>query len=822
MCVIVRPTAASGRLASGVEAFRKYLELATGAKFEVIPDSRRPAFGWGAIHIGDTVRSRRTDLGLPELNYGTDRFPNLRGYVIKTLDRGTLIIRGATDAATLHGLVSFLERYVGVRQYWPGPPGWLGDVVPERRRLSLPRIDWRDWPYFYSATFSTGVFGEGGGPRLDFYRREVTLPCNENYHVWLPSQDHAASHPEYFALRAGRRLAPAPPDDGDSWQPCVSNSEVGRLMGDAVLDFFRRNPAAPGVNFSLNDGGGDCECENCRAWDGPREESGARGGSGDRYLRFANQVAEHVGREFPDRWIVHLAYGGARPVPAGVRPHPQVIPVLTVPGNTFATWEAWIAAGARHLGLYVHHDDAFFVLPKHDLGQMVRRIRHIVDSGRARVFYMEWHAQWPFGDIIPLVVSRLLWDPRQEVAAILDEYYRGFFGAAGPRMRAFHQVLEEGYQRWLESAGVPHPHGPDISSFRDAGTLDQFLVLSPAEAARARTELDLAAAAVPPGSREARRIGIVDRQFRLQELAVRWSWAARRLRDEPPTDLAGAEDVLADAAAVLELGEAAADYLTNVLDRPSEDAGPLFGRLASRNSVLSVLRSGQPTPEIWGSIQHGLEAADRVVRNTSRPAAWWETRMAAAAHAELRNWCDAARRRSEGLVLSNLFDDPGFEEIRALAPERLAVPGEIELDRAEASAIGIRLWFPERSAGKCVLSTNSHSGRRSLELISVRRASYSRVAPAVAGDRYRAGVWFRHNEGPVDYLFRVAFSPVKGTQPEIISLRVPRRPGEWQKLVLEAVAPPGARYISMGFRINNQTSASRCQIDDLSVSRYPD
>jgi len=50
--------------------------------------------------------------------------------------------------ATLLGAVGFLKQYAGIRRYWPGEPGGVGDVVPKHPDLRLPQIEWRDWPYF--------------------------------------------------------------------------------------------------------------------------------------------------------------------------------------------------------------------------------------------------------------------------------------------------------------------------------------------------------------------------------------------------------------------------------------------------------------------------------------------------------------------------------------------------------------------------------------------------------------------------------------------------------------------------------------------------
>ena len=818
-CRIVQPAGASRALQATVRAFQAYLKLATGADLPVVTETPGDSSRQPAIHVGDTTRARTVDLGLPDLDYGGDRFPNRRGYLIRTPDRRTLIIRGASDAATAHGVVGFLKRYVGVRSYWPGPPGGLGDVIPARPTLAVPEIEWRDWPYWYSVAITGGPFTNRPGPTLDFYRRHVTLPCNENYHQWLPPERYAAAHPEYYALINGVRVTPRTNAPARSWQPCVSNPDVPRLMAEAVREYFRAHPEAVGVNVAINDGGGDCTCALCRAWDDPPDADAARDGRSARYVRLTNLIAERVAAEFPDRWLVYLAYGAAREAPRSVRPHSRLLPVLTTPGNTFAAWDQWQALGPRHLGLYVHHDDAFFVLPKFDPHQMARRLAYAVASGRARVFYMEWHGQWPFGDVVPYLTAELLWDPRQDVEALLGEYYRAFYGPAAEAMRAFHQALEDGYTRWLAAAGRPHPFGPDLSSLRDYATTEQFRVLTPAEAARAQAALDRALAAVAPDRREAARLRVIQAQFRLQEMAVRWAWAAFRLAEDPVHSAADAKRVVADTRTVYALSARMGDYITNTLERPPWVAYGLFRKSARPAALYEALRSGRPPPEVRGMVQRGLQAADAWWRTTHGPAeaaAWWRRQAETAAEAGAAEEFAGLARRGAGPPPVNLLPDPGFESAAPAGAE-----GEVTLDDAAAARLGLHHWFPERSPGyRYSLSPEAHSGRWALSIERMQRCRFARsVSRVTPGARYRVGLWFQHNAGGAGYRFAVAVLGQDGVSEEPVSLRVPPRPGEWQELAAEIVAPPGARVISLRLYVNYQAPDARCWVDDAFIGR---
>lgn len=823
-CMIVRPAKASGALQSTVRALQLYLKLVTGADIPVVTEGARGQPGLAAIHVGDTARAREVDLDLPELRYGQDRFPNLNGYLITTLDRRTLVIRGANDRATAHGVVGFLKRYAGVRQYWPGPPGGLGDVVPSRPTFSVPEVEWRDWPYFFSATFSTRVFSGSKAGNLDFYRRRVTLPCNENYFEWLPPAKHAATRPELYPLISGQRRVPSTNSLRDSWQPCVSNPDVPRIMGDAVVEYFRNHPEAVGVNFAINDGGGDCMCADCQALDAPPEGTRRSRGMSDRYMRLTNKVCERLAEAgYADKWLVYLAYAAAREAPRTVKPHPMVLPVLTVPGNTFQAWDDWLATGVRHLGLYVHHDDALFVLPKFDLHQMARRLQYVVGSGRARVFYMEMHAQWPFGDVIPYVTAELLWDPRQNVETLLDEYYTGFYGPAAQPMRAFHQALEAGYERWLAGRGRPHWFGKDTSSLHDYPTIEQFRVLSPDEAARARAALEQAAAAAAPQSRERERIQLIEQMFHLQDLAVQWSWAAFRLLDLQVGSLAEAQRVVEDARLIFRLGPRLRDYITNTLEKPPLDAHELFRRISRRPPVIyEALKTDQPPAEVQGAVTLAVNgAADRLreLLGPGQAAAWWRVQCDQEQEPVLLAAFQAAAWRASGLELTNLLSNPGFEqaEFPAGAPEFVLAVDAV-------AKLGIDHWFPERSPGlRYTITREAHTGQRALSIEQSERCRYARSLHRITpGARYRLGVWFKHNEGMASYRFSVLVGLTNGTYLEPVMIRIPRRPGQWQEVSAEVAAPPQVRTLTLRVLVNNQALDARCWIDDAFIGKYPD
>lgn len=818
-CVIVQSADSSQQSRAAVGALARYLELATRAKFKVVDDDAVVPRGMAAIHVGDTVIGRTVEIDLPKLRYGDERFPNLRGYLVKTVDRRTLVIRGVDEVATNHAIVGFLKLYVGVRQYWPGAPGGLGDVIPGRPSLALPEIEWRDWPYYLSFQMSMKPFGTER-PVLDFYRRNGTLPPGENYNRWMPPGRFAKEHPEYYALVNGKRLKPKDSDGAKGWQPCVSNPEVQQAMGNAVLNYFREHPQSAGINFSINDGGGDCTCDDCRALDAPNADYSGGIGISDRYVFLSNRVCEIVGREFPHKRIVYLAYAAAARAPIQVKPHPMLLPVLTTP-NTFQRWDEWIKTGAGQLGHYVHHDDMVAIFPKMDVHQHARRILYAVGSGKARTFYMEAHPQWPFADVVPYITSELLWDPRQDVDKLLDDYFDSFYGSAAEPMRDYYATLRQGYERWLAEEGTPHWFGKDMSSYHRNKVMEQFRVLSPEEATRAAAALRKAADAGEDDPTVSQRIQVIQATFEIQKLALERAWAAFRLRDESPASEREARRVIEDARLVYARTAQARKHIEQVLEQPPHDQWRLFRKYSRPMARYEELKSGTPGPQIRSTISTGLYRTEQVLRRElggEKAAAWWRERRTSETVPDLTSAFKAAEQRALKPEPKNLVADAGFERTAAeLTDEVNATLIEIVLTPQQVRQAGIHLTFPDRTPYRCVVTQNkAHSGRYSLMLEHCSRGRFTRHVSAVPGTRYRAGLWFYHDKGAASqYSFTVDARLQDGTYRTLSTLNIPNEPGVWRQYVSEVIAPPTATNIFLRLYASNQAADARCWIDDL-------
>jgi hypothetical protein len=822
-CCLVLSDHPQGPEVQAAVALQVYLQLATGASFDRCRENAIPA-GLNAIHLGGTKTGLQAALDLPALRYGDATLPNVNGYLVRTVSPRVLVIRGATPEATLLGTVGLLKRYLGVRRYWPGEPGGLGDVVPKTSTLALPEIEWRDWSYFLSRTMS-GC--DERGPQnaasrqvrlYDFWRMHYTIPSNESYYRLMKSHENQ-HQPELFPLINRKRfvpkLEPGKPDP-NGWQPCVSNPRVAEIMIDSLREQFRRNPSSFAMSLSVNDGYGDCMCPACCALDAPGADRVNRVGLCDRYVRFDNRVAEAVAPEFPAKILAFIAYGSMALPPTSVRLHPMLMPVLCVGRNAFGMWDDWVRTGAQHMGAYFYHDDAWFVMPKLDIHQSARRLRYMVASGRARSFYQEFYGIYPLDGLVGYVEQELLWDPRLSEDAILAEHYQKFFGPAAGPMKAFYAAIEAGYGQWLAAAGLPHPLGPDASSIADCKSIRQFSVLPPELADKAQAALQDAVAAAPGGSLEGKRVELVKTLFEFAALGSRAYGASQRIAQSSAARPNAAIQAVSAAEEAVDASLALADYKFDVMEKPEISA---YEKHHPSDTFYYDLTRGSVHAEVIRAIDAGFRQASAGLTATRGPdgaAAWWRQQRLSQPRPVLRQLMGVAEFDAQRRELHNLVPDPSFEA-RGAKPGPPPDPSDYTALRSR----GITVWASAGTPFQCRLSREeAHSGQYSVELSGCQHTGISEYLAVNDASCVRMSMWIKHNDPKGTYI--VQTDPRAGTEhlPRA-TVEVPWKPGQWQQLEVLYLPQPGTKTVSFWLFVDRQSPGAKVWVDDFFIAKYP-
>ena len=445
------------------------------------------------------------------------------------------------ERATLHGVYDFLERYAGVRFYFPDDE--LGTVVPRKERIAVPegtRTVTPDFlirdPYFggdgkwpFESYAGTDV---KTGLRMRHRLASTTIPCCHGSQCFRYIERFGKTRPEYLALKR----------DGSRWldpkvfapyQLCWTNPGLRETMYQDIKAYLTGQPASSRglprwevncrfgkwVDIMPDDSFQGCFCKDCQA--AYRHVPGDRDYATEMMWGLTAEFGNRLIREGVPGNITMMAYPPYRRIPDFALPTNVYVMVaetgpwsMTDPSSVRAQYDE-IRGWARKLG----HKVWIWTYPRSTAGKGVPSVAPHAwcayytalkddilgtfaecETGRSIFNFLNYYC-----------FSRVMWDASADVDAILDELYADLFGAAKGEMKAFFSVLEEKWTKGVVGRIVDTPLGPKMV-YPDTRTL-WTEVYSPALRAELDALLKSAEAKVVAGSLESRRIALMRREF---------------------------------------------------------------------------------------------------------------------------------------------------------------------------------------------------------------------------------------------------------------------------------------------------------------------
>ena len=455
---IQAPTDAPPAARDGVDALRRYVKEISGAELSV--DA-----GEGPYIVIEVGESADPELRVADL--GRD------GFRIKTVGRD-LVFSAATGDGLRNAVYTFLETYLGCRKY-----GVEAEVVPRAATIAVPPID------------DTQV------PRLSFRMQDIRDPeyvawhkldtCEEfglfvhTFDELVPPDRYFAEHPEYFSLLNGERMP--------TGQLCLSHPDVFEIVVDEVRRLMAERPEATFWSVSQNDTYCPCECDACRAVD---EAEGTPAGS---IIAFINRVAD----AFPDMTISTLAYQYSRAAPKQIRPRPNVNIMLCsiecdrsrplVADERSASFVRDVRDWGRLTNNILLWDYVIqfrnLLAPFPNLRVLQPNLQFFVESGITQVFEQGMPVMYgEFAELRTYLLSKLLWDPYQDVDVVMDDFLEGFYGPAAPHIRRYIDTMHDALAESGEDLDIfGYPLAPE-TGFLSPARLDAYdALLAKAEAA---------------------------------------------------------------------------------------------------------------------------------------------------------------------------------------------------------------------------------------------------------------------------------------------------------------------------------------------------
>jgi len=411
---------------------RSSVEAICGAVLPIVRETESPADE--EIVLGRGRRFAETPGAPPVEGLGED------GYHYRAVGR-RLFIAGGSEKGAYYGIAAFLESELGCRMY-------AKDVLvrPRRDKIDIPAsLDVRSLPAFaYREVYMPDALDDDyadwhGIDNRRVREREWGLYVH-TFRALVPPETYFKDHPEYFSELAGQRVPDA--------QLCLSNPDVFRLVVQGLRERMKESPEAKYWSVSQNDTFGACQCPACRATDAKY------GGPSGTLLAFINRVA----REFPDKVISTLAYQYTRPAPVGVVPEKNVnIMLCTIECNRSRP----IAGPGGDASFVKDMRDWARLTPNLYLWDYVVQFRNYVDpfpnlrvlqpnlryfkaSGVPMVFEQGSGAsRSEFHELRTYLLAKLLWNPDADVAALTEDFLKGYYGLAADEIGAYIKLLHD-------------------------------------------------------------------------------------------------------------------------------------------------------------------------------------------------------------------------------------------------------------------------------------------------------------------------------------------------------------------------------------------
>lgn len=384
------------------------------------------------------------------------------GFTLCT-EQNQLRITSGGDKGSIYGVVTLLEKYMGVSYY-----AYQAYTLTPSKTITLPEIHLSETPAFrYRQSFSYGC--DDPIYKMWFRLEEPNEVFIDNMWVHtfdrlMPSEVYGKEHPEYYSYINGEHR----PGNHSQW--CLTNPDVYDFVVKKLDSVFKANPDKKLISVSQNDGNNTfCTCENCRK---VYEEEGSPAGA---YIRFMNKLAER----FPDKEISTLAYLFTMHPPKKVKPLPNVNIMLCdidcmreVPltdnasGRDFVkALEGWSAI-SNNIFVWdygINFDNMVSCFPNF---HVLQKNIQLFKKNHVTMHFSQVNGSkgTDFSEMRAYMLGKLMWDPYQNADSLMRSFMDGYYGAAAPYLYQYQKIMQggllaSGTNLWIYDSPVTHKNG---------------------------------------------------------------------------------------------------------------------------------------------------------------------------------------------------------------------------------------------------------------------------------------------------------------------------------------------------------------------------
>lgn len=501
--IYVVPSDPGKMLKPMIKEMVQVIRKSTGVKLETV--DQLPPPDQAAIVLGDCPEARAAGIDAKAIP--------IEGFVVKTAPQRVYLV-GSTRQLPLNenlggefyandGLAwaaaDFLERFVGVRWYWPTqfggrsiiktdtliiPPAHYSDQPVFRKRTHWPLSYHHPWIKIYNQpTPPLGNAMPSGIEEIDMLPLLACLRAGNSwpYVVKVHQPQHFAQNPEKWKKHRGM-FSKKTDGSPDFRMLCYSSQEAFDYLIAGCEDFWDKGKhdalwvTTTSVTVSPCDYPVNCHCEDCQKLLEPNRNF--YGQASVLMGRFVKKFAEEVLRRWPSKKVLYLPYYNYTLCPQEIDFPPNLeIQMCTMAfalmrqhgeralmENSLRAWHSKVG-GKILTWEYPDRVMMWTYAPlqfPHLVQDYYRKNRTILAGS-----FLNGHdslAQWSVAAPTLYCWLKILWNPDVDINAIFDQFCQRMFGPAAGDMRELIQLMSD---RW-EKSNWSKPQG-------DSGRLDPII-----------------------------------------------------------------------------------------------------------------------------------------------------------------------------------------------------------------------------------------------------------------------------------------------------------------------------------------------------------
>ena len=478
--VIVIPDMSPRRKADkAAKELLEHIQKASGAKLPIAKSSEYE--GGPAIFVGESEASKKA--GFDAQGLGVEWFRvatghqslSLIGYDAETFEtvgpNGQKVAEKTDSQGTLFGVYDFLERYLGVRWYWPGE---FGTIVPKRDDLVVEPLDYSDGPVMkYRRMHYLPEFHPFNKETTKLFRltndrlRQGSGSGVIVSHTQLWVNRYRDDHPEYFALQKdGSRDTHGGHGSGHL---SYANPEVLARHVASIKEFYEQGvdegrkwwkynwPKQSHITVLPNDCNWEDHSEEAVKLNSRRRSIiPALDANTELVHHYYARLAEAMKQHWPEKWLFFGAYADYTLPPQTVTyPGNAKCCVMLMDGPVYhkhpLIWRRWFNIIDQYIKMTGHpvtvwhypcwpesrrYEEVPFLMPRL-VAKWHREAKGKVDGA----LVCQGNLRFPQDHLMVYSWFRSMWNPDFDVQAALAEYCRLCYGPAAPAMEEYHDLI---------------------------------------------------------------------------------------------------------------------------------------------------------------------------------------------------------------------------------------------------------------------------------------------------------------------------------------------------------------------------------------------